>query len=73
MVSTANKKIHPILKVIFQLNQEKLPKEKVVSLNENVKKTLLYFDLNYWETDRIREFENSEEMIEIAPFEEELT
>lgn len=31
------------------------------------------FDLNLWDSNRIREYENSVDMIEITPFEEELT
>ena len=68
LTKTNTKKLDPILKVVFHLNQEKQPKQKVVDLDEEAPKTLLQFDLNYWESDKIRQFANSEEMIEIAPF-----
>jgi hypothetical protein len=45
----------------------------VRDFGEDEPKNLLKFDLNYWDSSRIREFENSEDLIEITPFEEELT
>lgn len=67
------KKMQSILKVVFRLNDEKAVKERVRDIDEDEPKNLLKFDLNLWDSNRIREYENSVEMIEIAPFEEELT
>lgn len=67
------KKMQPILKVVFRLNELKQPQERIRELDEDEPKNLLKFDLNYWDINKIREYSNSVEMIEIAPFEEELT
>lgn len=42
-------------------------------IDEDEPKNLLKFDLNFWDCNRIREYDNSVDMIDITPFEEELT
>ncbi len=36
-------------------------------MDEDYKKTLADFDLNYWDTNQFRNFKNCEEMVKIIP------
>lgn len=58
---------------MFKLNLKKTLKERIRDFDEDEPKNLLKFDLNFWDLNKIREFEDSVDLIEIAPFEEELT
>jgi hypothetical protein len=62
------KKVQPILKVVFKLNLKKTLKERIRDFDEDEPKNLLKFDLNFWDINKIREFEDSVDLIEIAPF-----
>jgi hypothetical protein len=44
------------LKVVFKLNQNKQLKERVRDIDEDEPKNLLKFDLNLWDSNKIREF-----------------
>lgn len=50
------KKMQSILKVVFKLNDNKPVKEKIRNIDEDEPKNLLMFDLNYWDSNRIREY-----------------
>ena len=46
--------MQPILKVIFKLNLNKQLTDKIRDFGEDEVKNLLKFDLNLWETNKIR-------------------
>lgn len=46
--------MQPILKVVFKLNETKQLKERLREFEEDEPKNLLKFDLNYWESNKIR-------------------
>jgi hypothetical protein len=50
------KKIQAILKVVFKLNEDRPLREKVRDFDEDEPRNLLKFDLNYWDTNKIREY-----------------
>ena len=67
------KSIEPLFKIklIFDNNQK--IEEEIHQYDEDEQLTLINFDLNFWDTRRIRRFKNMNKLISTIPKEEELT
>ncbi len=67
------KSIEPLFKIklIFDKNQK--IEEEIHQYDEDEQLTLINFDLNFWDTRRIRRFKNMNKLISTIPKEEELT
>ncbi len=60
-------KLQPIFQVTFDFDANKKPFEIIVQMDEDYKRTLADFDLNYWDLSKYRNFKNCEEMVKIIP------
>ena len=60
-------KLQPIFQVTFDFDANKKPMEIIVQMDEDYKRNLADFDLNYWDLSKYRNFKNCEEMVKIIP------
>lgn len=51
-------KLQSIFQIIFDFDESKTVQEQFVQMDEDFKKTIAEFDLNYWDSNRYRNFSN---------------